>query len=144
MTSVRPVSAVPRENPLQVEAAAVERLRRQIAELPAKGEVASPELLAEFARAQKKYLDKKIGFEMQRRKSAGSGISLPPDPENRTTPPISTVQAPDATPVEKRSEIKVPVPAIEAKPKAGASRIVLAAVIIGAIAAAAWYFLSSH
>ncbi len=144
MTSVRPAPAVPRENPLQAEAAAVERLRRQIAELPAKGEVASPELLAEFARAQKQYLDKKIGFEMQRRKSAGSGISLPPAPEKRVDPPISTVQPAPASPAEKRSEIKAPVPAIKAKPKSAASRIVLVAIIIGAVAAAAWYFLSRH
>ena len=144
MTSVRPAPAVPRENPLQAEAAAVERLRRQIAELPAKGEVASPELLAEFARAQKNYLDKKIGFEMQRRKSAGSGISLPPGPEKRVDPPVSTVQPTPATRTDKPSETKAPVPSVEAKPKSGAFRIVLVAVVIAAAAVAAWYFLRRH
>ena len=144
MTSVRPAVAVPRENPLQAEAAAVERLRRQIAELPAKGEVASPELLAEFARAQKSYLDKKIGFEMQRRKIAGSGVSAAPTPEKRVDPPISTIQPAPAAETEKRPETKAPAPAVEAKPKSGASRLVLVAIIVGAIAAAAWYFLSRH
>ncbi len=153
MTSARLAAAVPRENPLQAEAAAVERLRRQIAELPAKGAVASPELLAEFARAQKKYLDKKIGFEMQRRKSAESGIKVPPAAEKAANQPVSGIQpapAPETAPAPavpvstfKRPESTAPLPSPDPKPSSVA-KIVIAAVIIAAVAAAAWYFLSRH
>jgi hypothetical protein len=135
MTTVRPAAAVPRENPLQAEAATVERLRRQIAEMPSKGEVASPELLAEFARAQKSYLDKKIGFEMQRRKLAGSGVNPPPAP---AAEPVATVTpAPAAA-----SSIKPAPPKIEVPTNRPATRILLVAAAIAAIAAVIWFVLS--
>ena len=72
----------PTENSLQSEATTVERLRREIAGLPARGQVASPQLLAEFARAQKSYLDKKIEFEKQRRA---------PDVDHATQPPAKVM-----------------------------------------------------
>jgi hypothetical protein len=137
MTSVRPAPAVPRENPLQAEAAAVERLRRQIAEMPAKGEVASPELLAEFARAQKSYLDKKIGFEMQRRKLAGSGVNEAPAPSNGPSSTISTIPTGE-------SESKPAAAPVPMSPNRSASRMVLIVGGIAALAALLWFVLTRN
>ena len=134
MTTVKPAPAVPRENPLQAEAATVERLRRQIAEMPAKGEVASPELLSEFARAQKSYLDKKIGFEMQRRKLAPSGVNAPPPALQPTF--IATPSTAAASSIQ-------PAPAqIEEPAKITTSRILLVGGLIALIAAVIWFVLS--
>lgn len=137
MTSVRPAPAVPRENPLQAEAATVERLRRQIAEMPAKGEVATPELLSEFARAQKSYLDKKIGFEMQRRKLAGSGVNAAPAP---SAGPSSTITTAPAAVSESKP---APTLAHTSTTRSG-SRIILIAGAVVALAALAWFLLSRN
>jgi hypothetical protein len=137
MTSVRPAPAVPRENPLQAEAATVERLRRQIAEMPAKGEVASPELLSEFARAQKSYLDKKIGFEMQRRKLAGSGVNAAPAPSAGPSSTITTA------PTSVSESKPVPTPA-QTSPTRSGSRIILIVGVVAALAALAWFLLSRN
>jgi hypothetical protein len=67
---------VPTSSELQAEATAVERLRRQIAEMPSKGETVSPQMLADFARAQKAYLDRKIEFEKLKRTET-SAVKLP-------------------------------------------------------------------
>ena len=146
------------EAALLSEAASVERLRRHISELPSKGEVVTPQLLAQFAVAQKRYLDRKIEFEKQRRSGApGSGV--------RTTPTVPVVKPetkvpvkPETLPIEKPvpvkiaepvaaaptvssqpAPVKVPVPAIETPQPKRALPIgwIIAAVAI-ALGVAAW------
>ena len=60
---------MPDDAQLKMEAATVERIRRQITENAQQGQPAAPELLAEFAKAQKAYLIRKIEFEKQKRNS---------------------------------------------------------------------------
>lgn len=113
----------PVENPLdqaalQSEAANVERLRRQIAELPSKGETVTPQLLAQFASAQKKYLDRKIQFEKHRREGGvRSAIPSTPEPSVPTVVPLvkNTHKEPVA-PIE--TVVNEPVTAVEKAPKA--------------------------
>jgi hypothetical protein len=62
------------ETALLTEASAVERLRRQISEAARNGQSASPQLLADFAQAQKAYLMRKIEFEKARR-SEGATVA---------------------------------------------------------------------
>lgn len=101
------------EATLQSEAAAVERLRRHIAELPSKGEVATPQLLAQFAVAQKRYLDRKIEFEKQRRSGAPAS-----DVRGTTASkaPATPAPAPKPEPKVPVKAEKLPVPA-PAKPE---------------------------
>jgi hypothetical protein len=134
-----------RENGLQTEAAKVERLRREIAVMGSRGEVASPQLLAEFARAQKNYLDKKIEFEKQRRASA-EGKSQPSrtktteDGISATAPPGETTCVSNPTPQSQ----------VQGAPKGGAGGgrnfprlMIIVAVLLSlglAAALAAWFF----
>ena len=115
----------------------VERLRREIAGLPARGEVASPQLLAEFARAQKSYLDKKIEFEKQRRASGEeSGTAraeiekVPSEPAGARNPdmlgPIEGVVWADKT----------------LSPKKGARFAIIALLLTIGIAVIAWFLAS--
>lgn len=98
------------EATLQSEAASVERLRRHIAELPSKGEVVTPQLLAQFAVAQKRYLDRKIEFEKQRRNAASAS-----DIRGTATPKTPAASAPSPKPEPKvpvkAENLPVPVPA---------------------------------
>jgi hypothetical protein len=139
MTTMREATSHPREIGLQAEAATVERLRRQIAEMAGRGEPASPQLLAEFARVQKAYLDKKIGFEKQRR-----GVAT----EVRTDE-IPTAPKPQAMQAERtageRPTVASDLPEAAAKPAPARTRlIVILLLLAGAIAAAAWYFLQAR
>jgi hypothetical protein len=103
----RQAQSAPRDSGLQAEATMVERLRREIAGMPARGEVASPRLLADFARAQKAFLDKKIEFERLRRApaTASTGSNCREDSERRSeSTPAVRPQPRDmsADPVSKR------------------------------------------
>jgi hypothetical protein len=142
---------VPTASELQAEAAAVERLRRQIAEMPSKGETVSPQMLADFARAQKAYLDRKIEFEKQKRTDTralepSSGVREAPAAQEPGIPvpakfaaPLPKIAPPAAapnSPVTPQGP-KVPVPPLPAKPaKSSMTWVIVAviAVILGAVA----------
>jgi hypothetical protein len=139
---------VPTSSELQAEAAAVERLRRQIAEMPAKGESVSPQMLADFARAQKAYLDRKIEFEKLKRTETGAlkrpsavreapAVSAAPEP-GIPVPAKFAAPLPKVAPVvaaensqEAPQVAKVPVPPLPAAKPAKSPMIwVIAAVIV--------------
>jgi hypothetical protein len=142
MITTREASSQPRETGLQAEAATVERLRRQIAEMAGRGEPASPQLLAEFARVQKAYLDKKIGFEKQRRAGA---TEIPP----ADVPAAPKPQRAAAQPAREESTVGVAPVSVLQKPTAtvppSRTRLILIIVLlVGAIAAGAWYFFQAR
>jgi hypothetical protein len=136
---------VPTSSELQAEAVAVERLRRQIAEMPAKGESVSPQMLADFARAQKAYLDRKIEFEKLKRTETGAlklpsavreapaapepGVPVPAKfaaPLPKVAPPVAAENSQEAPQVAK-----VPVPPLPtAKPAKNPMIWVIGAVIV--------------
>jgi hypothetical protein len=137
----RQAQSAPRESGLQAEATMVERLRREIAGMPARGEVASPQLLADFARAQKAFLDKKIEFERHRRApaTASTGSNRGEDSERRSecTPAVRPQpQEMSADPVIKR---EVPAGSFAWN----RARLLLAAVAIALIALLAVWLLRS-
>jgi hypothetical protein len=155
MSIMRDALSVPTSSELQAEAAQVERLRRQIAEMPAKGESVSPQMLAEFARAQKSYLDRKIEFEKLKRTESGilkmpSAVREVPEP---TVDPGVPVPASLATPLsqstpppvaadvvaETPQPSKVPVPPLPTKAKPAKSPMmwVIGVVVVVALGAAA-------
>ena len=131
------VMSPPKENTLQSEATMVERLRREIAALPARGEVASPQLLAEFARAQKSYLDKKIEFEKQRRASGEDTGTAGVEPEKAASEPAG------ARNPEMLGPIDGVVWADKARsPKKGARLAIIALLVTIGIAVIAWILAS--
>jgi hypothetical protein len=95
-----PLRAIEAE--LNTESAAIEKLRKQLSEA---GAGASKELLADYAKRQKAFLDRKIDFEKQKRAFI-------------ETPAPAAVTAPRsiATPPKKEA----PKPAAPAKPSAAA------------------------
>jgi cell division septation protein DedD len=113
------------ETDLRAEALAVEQLRRKIAGASAGGVAAPPALLAEFARMQKAYLDRKIEFEKQKRLGEVPTPELPaPAP---ATPALETPAAVESSPIA--------APATERK---AAARWVWWALLIAAASLAAW------
>ena len=137
MTTTRPAPTKPREHDLQTEASAVEQLRRKIAAMPGRGEVATPQLLAEFARAQKAYLDKKIEFEKRRRAPEETAPDSPAilvnEPETHSSQAGSPANA--GSEAVQNSE--------NSAPRTSIWRIVGIIVLFGVLAglaAAAWIF----
>lgn len=135
MTSLSPAPAAASPMSLQSEAAHVERLRRQIAEMPAKGQTASPELLAEFARAQKAYLDRKIEFEKQRRRGVSEAPSAPSAADESRPILSETSEAAPGTPKEAEQSPNRPK---DAPRKSPAMIMVISAIAGIAAGVLAW------
>jgi hypothetical protein len=157
MSIMRHAPSVPTSSELQAEASHVERLRRQIAEMPAKGESVSPQMLAEFARAQKSYLDRKIEFEKLKLNDSGA-VKIPsalreapavpadpgiPIPAKFAAPLPIPVPAPAEVAAEKPQPAKVPVPPLssEGKPAKSPMIWVIGVIVVAVIAAAAIFAL---
>jgi hypothetical protein len=137
MTTMRPAPSLPRESSLKAEAATVERLRRQIAEMPARGEVATPQLLADFARAQKSYLDKKIVFEKERRMAAER------DAQGIVVEEATVAAAPSEVALaETAKSPELASVARDAAPSGSNLPLAIAAIVIVALAVVAWYYLT--
>ena len=109
---------MPTQEELRAEALHVEKLRRQISDLKTEGKTASAQMLAEFAKTQKAYLDRKIEFEKGRLGQQESGplvAGMPPVKGPAATPVQSDKPAdkPAAKPAEKpveKAEVRKPAP----------------------------------
>ncbi len=99
---------------LKAEAAAIERLRKQLSEA---GAGASKDLMADFAKRQKAFLDRKIVFEKQKRTLGEAPPPQPKAPEKTPTPPPQKVAPRTPAPVKPPTK-----PAEAPKPKAPAEK----------------------
>ena len=104
--------------------------------MPVRGEVASPQLLADFARAQKAYLDKKIEFERQRRASGETAASVHRDNAPEVRAEVSP--APPATTVEMIGPIQGVAWSSKSGKASRARYAIIAAVIVTVLVLLGW------
>ena len=120
------------EADLRTEASAIEKLRKQINEAGAK---APKDKMADFAKRQKAYLDRKI--ELEKRKRGGSEAPAEKEPE-----PVKVAEVAKVAPkeIEKSSGApKAPAPSQSPAKKSGISPIVVL-IVIATLAVVAWHF----
>ena len=149
------------EADLRKEAVAIEKLRKQIHEA---GSEASKEMMADFAKRQKAYLDGKIVLEKQKRgeapeaKSVEKEVANPAEAPKPTKPSETPAAQEPAKPVEKKSSekkdepapkgiadaskaTKEPASSTSPAQKSGGISPIVWLLLIAAVAAVVWHFL---